>query len=98
MKGSKKRVVSKPSSSRTIVKANPNDNKSVTIEPPIVSSYNDQIRPLLDTTRKIIVSETCRRWITSLHKAHRITGPSPASLTSLVGLAAKGVGSTPEYF
>nr|VDC76559.1 unnamed protein product [Brassica rapa] len=53
MKGSKKRVVSKPSSSRTIVKANPNDNKSVTIEPPIVSSYNDQIRPLLDTVDRM---------------------------------------------
>ncbi|KAL0718721.1 hypothetical protein Bca4012_068044 [Brassica carinata] len=53
MGGSKKRVVSKTSSSRTIVKANPNNNKSVTIEPPIVSSYNDQIRPLLDTVDRL---------------------------------------------
>ena len=33
-------------------------------------------------------STLCRRWITSLHKTHRITGPSPASLTSLVGLSS----------
>uniref|UniRef100_A0A1J3JUE3 Putative dynamin-related protein 4A n=1 Tax=Noccaea caerulescens TaxID=107243 RepID=A0A1J3JUE3_NOCCA len=51
MGGSKKRVVSKPSSSRTIVKAK--NNKSVAIEAPIVSSYNDRIRPLLDTVDKL---------------------------------------------
>ncbi|CAA7036860.1 unnamed protein product [Microthlaspi erraticum] len=51
MGGSKKRVVSKPSSSRTIAKAK--NNKSVTIEASIVSSYNDRIRPLLDTVDKL---------------------------------------------
>ena len=40
----------------------------------------------------------CRRWITSFHKAHRITGPNPASWISLVGSAAKHVSSTLEYF
>ncbi|CAF1840054.1 BnaC04g19760D [Brassica napus] len=40
----------------------------------------------------------CRRWITSLHKAHRITGPNPASWISLVGSAAERIGSTLEYF
>ncbi|KAF8079489.1 hypothetical protein N665_1024s0016 [Sinapis alba] len=55
MGGSKKRVVSKTSPSRSIVKANDpnNNNKSVTIESPIVSSYNDQIRPLLDTVDRL---------------------------------------------
>ncbi|CAH8388587.1 unnamed protein product [Eruca vesicaria subsp. sativa] len=52
MGGSKKRVVSQPSSSRSIVKANPN-NKSVCTEAPILSSYNDQIRPLLDTVDRL---------------------------------------------
>ena len=43
MGGSKKLVVSKTSSSRTTVSVNPNKNKSIAIESPIVSSYNDQI-------------------------------------------------------
>uniref|UniRef100_A0A0D3AAB9 Dynamin-type G domain-containing protein n=1 Tax=Brassica oleracea var. oleracea TaxID=109376 RepID=A0A0D3AAB9_BRAOL len=53
MGGSKKLVVSKTSSSRTTVSANPNNNKSIAIESPIVSSYNDQIRPLLDTVDRL---------------------------------------------
>nr|VDD32824.1 unnamed protein product [Brassica oleracea] len=40
----------------------------------------------------------CRRWITSLHKAHRITGPNPASRIDLVGSVVKPIGLTLEYF
>ncbi|KAL0834706.1 hypothetical protein Bca101_086595 [Brassica carinata] len=44
------------------------------------------------------ITHYCRRWITPLHKAHRITGPNPASWISLVGSAAKRFGSTLECF
>ncbi|CAH2047626.1 unnamed protein product [Thlaspi arvense] len=53
MRHSKKTVVSKTSSSVAIVEANPHDNKVVPIEAPIVSSYNDRIRPLLDTVDRL---------------------------------------------
>ncbi|CAH2047628.1 unnamed protein product [Thlaspi arvense] len=53
MRGSKEHVASKTSSSPSIVKPNPSDNKVATIEAPIVSSYNDRIRPLLDTVDRL---------------------------------------------
>ncbi|CAH8388195.1 unnamed protein product [Eruca vesicaria subsp. sativa] len=53
MGGSNKHVVSTTSSSLAIVEANPPDNKLATIEAPIISSYNDRIRPLLDTVDRL---------------------------------------------
>ncbi|CAA7040649.1 unnamed protein product [Microthlaspi erraticum] len=53
MGGSKKQVVTQTSSSLAIVEANTLDNKLVTIDAPIVSSYNDRIRPLLDTVDRL---------------------------------------------
>ncbi|KAL0748111.1 hypothetical protein Bca101_030113 [Brassica carinata] len=53
MAGRNKHVVSKTSSSLAIVEANPPANKIVPIEAPIVSSYNDRIRPLLDTVDRL---------------------------------------------
>ncbi|KAF8075488.1 hypothetical protein N665_1090s0004 [Sinapis alba] len=50
MAGSNKHVVS---SSLAIVEVNPPENNIVPIEAPIVSSYNDQIRPLLDTVDRL---------------------------------------------
>ncbi|KAJ0261788.1 Dynamin central domain-containing protein [Hirschfeldia incana] len=50
---SNKHAVSTTSSSLAIVAANPTDNKIVAIEAPIVSSYNDRIRPLLDTVDRL---------------------------------------------
>ncbi|CAN6823239.1 unnamed protein product [Brassica oleracea] len=44
------------------------------------------------------LQEYCRRWITPFHKAHQIIGPNPASWISLVGSAAKRIGSTLECF
>ncbi|CAN8240983.1 unnamed protein product, partial [Cochlearia groenlandica] len=57
IKMGRKHVTSKPSSSLAIVlEANPQDNKAVTIEAPIISSYNDRIRPLLDTLPMVMAS------------------------------------------
>ncbi|CAA7040656.1 unnamed protein product [Microthlaspi erraticum] len=54
MGDSKKNAVPKTSSSSlAIVEANPSDNKVVPIEAPIISSYNDRIRPLLDTVDRL---------------------------------------------
>ncbi|KAL0693718.1 hypothetical protein Bca4012_060898 [Brassica carinata] len=54
MAGRNKHVVSKTSSSLAIVEANPPQNKKVVaIDAPIVSSYNDRIRPLLDTVDRL---------------------------------------------
>ncbi|CAH2047654.1 unnamed protein product, partial [Thlaspi arvense] len=53
MRSSKKPVASKTSSSLAIVETNLHVNKVVPIEAPIVSSYNDRIRPLLDTVDKL---------------------------------------------
>jgi len=55
MGGSKKHVVTRTSSpSLAIVQANPHDNREVVpIEAPIISSYNDRIRPLLDTVDRL---------------------------------------------
>ncbi|XP_009113246.1 dynamin-related protein 4C-like [Brassica rapa] len=53
MAGRNKHVVSKTSSSLAIVEANPPANKIIPIEAPIVSSYNDRIRPLLDTVDRL---------------------------------------------
>ncbi|ESQ29514.1 hypothetical protein EUTSA_v10024169mg [Eutrema salsugineum] len=53
MGGSKKHVVPKTSSSLAIVETNSHENKVVPIEAPIVSSYNDRIRPLLDTVDRL---------------------------------------------
>ncbi|ESQ29442.1 hypothetical protein EUTSA_v10023925mg [Eutrema salsugineum] len=53
MRGGKKKVVSKTASSVAIVEAKTHDNNVVTIEAPIVSSYNDRIRPLLDTVDRL---------------------------------------------
>ncbi|KAL1209087.1 Dynamin-related protein 4C [Cardamine amara subsp. amara] len=51
---SKKKVFSNTSPSLAIVEVNPNNNKAVVpIEAPIVSSYNDRIRPLLDTVDRL---------------------------------------------
>ncbi|KAL0644281.1 hypothetical protein Bca4012_042571 [Brassica carinata] len=53
MKSAKKHAVSQ-SSSLAIVEANPPENKKVVpIDAPIVSSYNDRIRPLLDTVDRL---------------------------------------------
>ncbi|CAN6857249.1 unnamed protein product [Brassica oleracea] len=53
MKSSKKHAVSQ-SCSLAIVEANPPENKKVVpIDAPIVSSYNDRIRPLLDTVDRL---------------------------------------------
>ncbi|ESQ29440.1 hypothetical protein EUTSA_v10024158mg [Eutrema salsugineum] len=53
MGGSKKHVVSKTSSALAIVETNSHEDKVVAIEAPIVSSYNDRIRPLLDTVDRL---------------------------------------------
>ncbi|ESQ29441.1 hypothetical protein EUTSA_v10023322mg [Eutrema salsugineum] len=51
MGGSKKHA--KTSTSLAIVETNSHENKVVPIEAPIVSSYNDRIRPLLDTVDRL---------------------------------------------
>ncbi|WZZ13502.1 hypothetical protein YC2023_106591 [Brassica napus] len=54
MKSSKKHAAVSKSSSLAIVETNPDDkNVVVPIEAPIVSSYNDRIRPLLDTVDRL---------------------------------------------
>ncbi|KAG7588162.1 Dynamin GTPase effector [Arabidopsis suecica] len=54
MRGTKKHVVTRASPSLAIVEVKPHDHKDVVpIEAPIVSSYNDQIRPLLDTVDRL---------------------------------------------
>ncbi|KAJ4878461.1 Dynamin-related protein 4C [Raphanus sativus] len=54
MKSSKKQAAVSKSSSLAIVETNPDDKKVVVpIEAPIVSSYNDRIRPLLDTVDRL---------------------------------------------
>ncbi|XP_019093526.1 PREDICTED: dynamin-related protein 4C-like [Camelina sativa] len=54
MGGSKKHVVTRTAPSLAIVETNPHDNRDlVLIEAPIVSSYNDRIRPLLDTVDRL---------------------------------------------
>ncbi|CAL9238061.1 unnamed protein product [Arabidopsis halleri] len=54
MGGSKKHVVTRTAPSLAIVQANPHHHKDVVpIEAPIVSSYNDRIRPLLDTVDRL---------------------------------------------
>ncbi|CAH8388190.1 unnamed protein product [Eruca vesicaria subsp. sativa] len=54
MGGSNKHVVSRTSSSSlAIVEAKLDDKKVVPIDAPIVSSYNDRIRPLLDTVDRL---------------------------------------------
>ncbi|CAH8256361.1 unnamed protein product [Arabidopsis lyrata] len=54
MRGTKKHVVTRASPSLAIVEVKPHDQKdAVPIEAPIVSSYNDQIRPLLDTVDRL---------------------------------------------
>ncbi|EOA33961.1 hypothetical protein CARUB_v10021456mg [Capsella rubella] len=51
---SKKNAVTRNSPSLAIVETNPHDNKEmIPIEAPIVSSYNDRIRPLLDTVDRL---------------------------------------------
>ncbi|KAJ0265865.1 Dynamin-related protein 4C [Hirschfeldia incana] len=53
MGGSNKHAVSTTSSSLAIVEVSPDDKKIVPIDAPIVSSYNDRIRPLLDTVDRL---------------------------------------------
>ncbi|XP_010417986.1 PREDICTED: dynamin-related protein 4C-like [Camelina sativa] len=54
MKSTKKHVVTRACPSLPVVQANPHANKDVVpIEAPIISSYNDRIRPLLDTVDKL---------------------------------------------
>ncbi|XP_010510940.1 PREDICTED: dynamin-related protein 4C-like [Camelina sativa] len=54
MKSTKKHVVTRACPSLAVAQANPHANKdAVPIEAPIISSYNDRIRPLLDTVDKL---------------------------------------------
>ncbi|EOA34270.1 hypothetical protein CARUB_v10021784mg [Capsella rubella] len=54
MKGSKKHVVTRASPSLPVVQTNSHDHKDVILnEAPIIHSYNDRIRPLLDTVDKL---------------------------------------------